>query len=355
MYKVSVIIPIYNVRNYLERTLQVVIDQKLKDIEIILINDGSTDGSEMICDQYAKNDTRVKVIHQKNCGVSYSRNRALDMANGKYVFFMDADDYIEEEMLLNLYELGEKNNSDLVICGFYFESNYLSRDKQLRIDKYCVNFPDSIYPSKEEFKKDFVQLWDKHLLYNVWNKLYRLDLIRQKSITFPKFNFGEDFEFNKSYLKECEKICITSNCYYHYIREREGSSTTKHIADLFNIRIREHENLIKYFEEFGVVSPDAEEFLARRYIERAIGCIENLFNNNPEMALIEKYAEVKRIITHKHTRNSLSTARPTSKKMKIMLVPVKIKSTLFSMFMGWVISNIRSLSPSFFTKLKQCR
>ena len=114
---ISIIIPVYNVEKYLNKCLNSVIEQTYKNIEVILIDDGSTDNSGKICDEYAKNDIRIKIIHQQNGGVSTARNNGLEHATGKYITFVDSDDYIEKEMIETMAKKIMKKNADIVICG----------------------------------------------------------------------------------------------------------------------------------------------------------------------------------------------------------------------------------------------
>ena len=118
MILVSIIVPVYNVEKYLERCLDSLINQTLKDIEIILVDDGSTDDSGNICDKYAKKDKRIKVIHKENGGLSDARNIGLSIANGRYLQFVDSDDFIHKQMIEILYNTIINNNADISICDF---------------------------------------------------------------------------------------------------------------------------------------------------------------------------------------------------------------------------------------------
>ena len=120
---ISVIVPVYNVKEYLSKCLETIINQTYNKLEIILIDDGSNDGSGKICDVYEKKDSRIKVIHKVNGGLSSARNDGIATANGAYIIFIDSDDYIEKTMIMDLYESAIKNNSDIVCCGKYIHKN----------------------------------------------------------------------------------------------------------------------------------------------------------------------------------------------------------------------------------------
>lgn len=124
--KVSIIVPIYNVEKYLDRCMESLLNQTLKDIEIIMVDDGSPDNCPKMCDEYAKKDSRVKVIHKRNAGLGEARNSGLKIISGKFVAFVDSDDFVELDMYEKLYTAAENMKSDTVYCGF---SKYLSNGK----------------------------------------------------------------------------------------------------------------------------------------------------------------------------------------------------------------------------------
>lgn len=130
--KVSVVIPIYNAEEYLNKCIDSILEQSLKEIEIILINDGSIDRSGEICDEYAMKDERIRVIHKVNEGVSRARNRGIVEASGKYIMFVDSDDYVNQEYCKCLYDLSEKYKNNLVICGFNMINNRGENVKKIK-------------------------------------------------------------------------------------------------------------------------------------------------------------------------------------------------------------------------------
>lgn len=355
MEKISVIIPVYNVLPYLQKALASVLRQNYADMQILLVDDGSTDGSGPLCDRIAEADRRVTAVHQENRGVSAARNRGLSLAAGKYVFFMDADDYAEPDMLQNMARAAELGQYDLVIAGFYYESCFANKANATRVQSYPVTFRRKAYFSREEFKTDFVELWDRNMLSNIANKLYRTELIEKNGLCFPGVDFGEDFGFNRRYLTLCSRIFVDERCYYHYIRERAGASTAKYKADLFTIRVGEHREMIRYFQEYGVTGPAPREFLARRHIERVVGCIENVFNNPEKRSFPAAYREIRAIIRDPYTVDAVKTARPRSRKMELMLLPVRRGDTFVAMLMGFFIHCIRKYRPDLFTRLKESR
>lgn len=207
---ISVIIPVYNVEAYLEMCVNSICRQTYQNLEIILVNDGSTDCSGLICDKLAQADNRIKVIHKKNGGLSSARNTGLDMAHGEFISFVDSDDTIHPKMMEVLLSLIK--NKDIAICGH----------QEVKID----------HPSKRimSLRKDETltqnELWHEifcRLNNAVWNKLYRKNLIG--CLRFSKeLLHGEDLIFNLNYLCVCKSGAINRTELYNYLK-REGSIT----------------------------------------------------------------------------------------------------------------------------------
>lgn len=216
---ISVIIPIYNVEKYLSRCLDYVINQTYSDLEILLVNDGSTDSSGFICDEYAKKDSRIVVIHQENKGTSIARNRGLDRAKGEFIGFVDPDDVISVHFYEILYNTLIKTNSDLILCNFqnFTHFNEIKEDNR------------SLYKSNEyngyNFIKNFTYKKDTVRYVVIWNKLYKRYLWDE--LRFPEnVKICEDeYVWYKTMFK-AHKICESDQVLYYYFK-RANSITNK--------------------------------------------------------------------------------------------------------------------------------
>ena len=200
--KISVIIPVYNVEDHLKQCLDSIISQTYKNLEIIIVDDWSTDNSGKICDEYAENDKRIKVIHQKNAGLSAARNTGLKVATWKYIWYIDSDDYIELDMYEKLYNLIENTKSDLAISNRYIGEKDGSRRKN-------TNFPNKkIINSNEALQYFYDSMY-------VWNKLYKKYII--KDLYFIETR-AQDVVYNFTIFKKIKKIACLNECknYYRY-------------------------------------------------------------------------------------------------------------------------------------------
>lgn len=347
---VSIILPIYNCQLFLEKNIISILKQTYKNFELILIDDGSTDNSREILKDFEKKDKRIKVIYKNNTGVSDTRNTGIKIAKGEFITFFDADDYVEKTFLEDTINIYKNYNVELVITGFFSE---IEGKNDNSFDK--INMETKIYKNMDEIKQDFVNMWDKQILYNVWNKLYLKSIIDKYEINFPKDNWGEDVEFNRKYLLNINSLYITQNCYYHYIRERKGAITNTYNEKIFDIRKKEFFEFNDYFEKFGISKEKYLEFSYRRYLERTLGCIENYFSKNCSLNFKEKYKKIKIIVKDEITRNALKKVNLTSKKTKIMIIPYKFNMILCTMLMGKILSIIKIRFPKIFNKLKNNR
>lgn len=215
---VSVIVPVFNVEGYLPRCLESIVSQTYKDLEIILVDDGSTDNSGSICDEYSDKDIRIRVIHQKNSGLPEARNSGLKVAKGDYIIMPDGDDALHPQMIEILYDLINSGDYDFSMC--YGEKIY-------NVDKIKERVRRPISASKDvELSRDsaIMNLWvlsQFQLQYGVvWNKLYKRDLI--EAIGYFVNTAAQDLEFNNRVFMYTSKVVLTTEQLYYYV-QRETS------------------------------------------------------------------------------------------------------------------------------------
>ena len=345
--KVSIIMPVYGVEDYVGKAIESILSQTYTNWEFFCVDDGTKDRSGEICDEYAKNDSRIIVIHKENGGAPSARNVAIDKAQGKYFYFMDSDDWTEPTMLEDMVKIAEENNSHLVVSGYYIDTYY--NDTEKFVQEQFVT--DKVYKNQQEFREDAHRLFDENLLYTPWNKLYLGDYIRDNKLYFPQ-TFWDDFPFNLSVIRDVERVAVTSKKYYHFIRKRAESETAKYRSDMFEKREEENAWLEDLYNYWNVNSKEVQEFLARRYVERIVGCIENVTNKNCTLSPAEKKSEIKKMISTDKVKNAVRIAQPNSGYMKAMLLPVKWNNATLAYFEGKIISNVKSKNTKVFAKLK---
>lgn len=229
MKLVTVIIPVYNAEEYLDRCIKSVINQSYKNIEIILVDDGSTDNSGSICDKYKDVDKRIKTIHKENAGVSEARNSGLEMASGYYINFVDADDYIDKDMIRKLVTAIENTKSEIAICNYYY-----NKSTNLENTMSVTNIMEKIL-SKKYFRG------------YVFNKLYKKELINK--IRFHSdIYIAEDLLFNCEYLLKCKKCSYLNEKLYYYC-DNKNSTLNKKINSKYLTIIDAYEKIEKIYKE----------------------------------------------------------------------------------------------------------
>lgn len=208
--KVSVIVPVYNAEKYLRRALNSLRMQTMQDFEIILINDGSSDHSSVICNEYVDVDCRFSVIHKQNAGVSAARQDGLERAKGEYVIHVDSDDWVEPNMLEELYKKAKQDNADIVICDYF---NNIGTKQTI-----CRQCPSSLEP-----KQVLIELFQQ-LHGSCWNKLARRVCYKQYGIEFPRcINYCEDLFTWVQFLSHKEvKVAYLNQAFYHYYDNPES-------------------------------------------------------------------------------------------------------------------------------------
>lgn len=210
---ISIIVAVYNIEEYLPRCVDSILAQSYRRLEIILVDDGSSDKSGELCDTYAGKDSRIKVIHKKNGGLSDARNAGMDLAQGEYIGFVDGDDWIDADMYRAMYEACEQNEAQAAVC------RYKQITRNGIIDASTGN---SVLLSKTEALEIYVCGDERYLIYNsVWSKLFARELVRD--MRFPVGKNSEDIMFTTKAFCHMERCVYLDTAYYNYVLDREGS------------------------------------------------------------------------------------------------------------------------------------
>lgn len=235
--KISIIVPVYNVEEYLVECLDSLINQTYKNIEIILVNDGSKDNSPKICDDYARKDNRIKVIHKENGGVSSARNTGIKNASGKYICFVDSDDIVLKCYVSRMYEQIKKYKVKYVIFGHSKNYSIIEENSKIKYNIHLIN---------KESKK-FSNLIIREKINSPYCKLFDLQHIKSNKLFFDeRVCIGEDFLFNMEYLKEIDQVCFSDEPIYWY---RKGM--TNSLSEKFNPN--KFDNLIYVINEVNYI------------------------------------------------------------------------------------------------------
>ena len=247
---VSIIVPVYNAAAHLERCVESLVQQNLENLEILMVDDGSNDGSAEICDYYSQRDSRVRAIHGPNFGPSHARNIGVRGSRGEFIQFVDADDFVDTGMSALLLGAQRSQNADLVIAGFEVIDDTTGSRAGYHLDEMRVL-------DRAQFLNCFHELRNAHLINSCWNKLYRASLIYSKGIEFcEELDFAEDALFNFSYMARSRSTIVLTETPYRYIRyATDDSLSRRYRPNMYEIARLEMEAMTELFvgSELGLL------------------------------------------------------------------------------------------------------
>lgn len=331
MAKVSIIVPVYNVEQYLHRGIESLLNQTLKDIEIILIDDGSKDNSGRICEEYSKTDKRIKFVSKINGGVSSARNEGIRISTGEYVAFMDPDDWVEPDMYENMYNQAKSTNSDSAICNYYVDNK----------DKYAINsMPiqadllegDSINQLLIRQMISGKDLESEYIMGSVWRIIVKNEVLEKNKIRFnTNIHLMEDFLFCIEVFLKSNKIFIDKNPYYHYIKN-SNSAMTKYRASIYD----EHKTVFYELRDILIKNnlyKNMELQMNLRYINMHISSIVNEVNVSSTLNEFQKIINIHNLCRDKKLKSILSNIDikqyKLRKKMSLMAIKYNISIYLY--------------------------
>ena len=290
---VSVIVPVYNVKEYLRQCLDSIINQSLKEMEIILVNDGSTDGSDEICKEYLAIDNRVKLINQKNAGLAAARQAGLDIAKGEYIGFVDSDDWLELSMYQEMYSVAKGNNADIVFCNvyrdeskkeqIYFNPGFYNREEMERVifPRLLANFDND--------KNECTIRWCN------WLRLYRKELIDKNNIKFDsRFRRCQDLPFTFECTIHANSYYYMGDRYLYHNRMNFDSLSKGYTKSMWELLKPWVEYLKKVVDEYKEY--DFSTQMGLRAVLTAFECADNETKPNNTRKLRERISTIKQIM-----------------------------------------------------------
>lgn len=296
MSKISVIIPIYNAEDFLSKSVESVLNQTLKDIELLLIDDGSTDNSGKICDEYALKDKRVKVYHQENSGVSAARNNGIKLAKGEYIAFVDSDDYINPDMLEKMYQKAIEAGSDIVMCDAVtvYDNNTKEPDTITQISKSRLLKHASFTPNLL-----------LEMAGSVWRCIYKKSLIIDNNITFPiGLKFSEDRIFNIYAFGFAKSVYYMKKAFYNRYINLKSAVHSFH-SDYFEMQKKARLETQKAIELAWENNEALKDAYLSQFIGGALMAINNYHYKTSPLSSKERRIAVKKLCQDELLRSSI--------------------------------------------------
>lgn len=298
---ISVVVPIYNVELYLKQCIESIIHQTYKNLEIILIDDGSTDKSKKICDQYVNIDKRIQVYHKKNSGLGLTRNYGMERATGKYIIFVDSDDYLDATAIKKLVDSTKNGEYDTIIGGFR------------RVNNKNKIISSVIYPNREFYDKEIQYELLPHMLGNsphnhdsikmsVWNNLFDMDIIRQQKLKFcsERKYISEDLVWDCTYFQYAHKVKLIDSSQYFY-RYNPHSLSNSYKKNKFQLSVNLYQYILSLIKEIGL-EEEAIHRLQKQFFINTRASIEQEKNNNSKAGI----QNISKICKNKTLKSAIS-------------------------------------------------
>lgn len=279
--KISIIVPIYNVEKYIRKCIESIINQTYKNIEIILVDDGSPDNCGKICDDFSQKDSRIKVIHKKNGGLSDARNKGSKIATGEYIMFVDSDDYIELTACEELYNIIIDSNADIVCYNFKKVDEFGKTIDNKKIYSQG-NTKKKISMSYKEAMID--NLYRRFIRYEAGSKIYATKIIQK--IEFPTNMLAEDFATFYKFLAEAKKIVFYDRCLYNYV-QRNGSIMAEKNLKLYLDMFITEKNIYKIMKNICNKYED-KSMLENRHFNNLVKIYAKIYNSTDKHNILVK-------------------------------------------------------------------
>ncbi|MBU3159398.1 glycosyltransferase family 2 protein [Clostridium frigoris] len=343
MVQISIIVPIYNGAKYIKECLEMIINQTFKDFELIIIDDGSTDNSKEMCTQYAKIDSRIKLISKENGGTWAARNRGIDESIGKYIIFLDCDDWYEDNLFEKMYENIKNNDVDLVISG---QTNVFV-DKNGEIIRKTTVLPNKHnFKTKDEILENYILLREEEIGDTLWNKIYKSEIIKKYNLKFENYKRGEDTIFNANYYQHINKCTVISEALYNYRIENANPVWLKYSESYLDIVSSENDTIVGKLKEWGKYNQVAMQYQATHFTYRIIEYFYRIAYSKSDLSLKSKFKEILKLLDNEEVRKNLDNSNVIGKFHKLLIKFMKSKNVLLILFLvriKLIYNNIKGL------------
>lgn len=338
MIKISVIIPAYNAEKTLSKAIDSVLAQSLNEIEIIVVDDGSTDSTRLIIESYG---SKVRtILKDNNEGLSAARNSAFDIANGEYVTYVDADDFVEPDFYASVIALA--NDADLVVSGAYHDALDDSGNVAVTTINKCEN--NLLLTSSEDILGFAADLDSKRLFAFTWNKLYKRKLLVDLGLEFKDRALIEDFVYNIELWPKLSSVSVTSIVGYHYVKFSSESLSLKYLPDFFSIMVNRYE-LMKSVSGLNHV-------VANVHIKHVVAGMVRLFMPKADLSFVKRCKVIKEILSHTSSIEAMENCRGDRAQERVTNFVFSTKCVILNYLFASAIYKMQTSRFKLFDRLK---
>lgn len=350
---ISVVMPIYNVEKHLRKAVESVKAQKIQDFEIILVDDCSPDGCPSLCEELAKEDDRIQVIHhEKNKGLSEARNSGLAVASGKYIWFMDTDDYVDADLFEKAEASVKENPAKVIVFGltedYYDQNDALHHSVEIKEKKRTFRRP-------EDLRKYVIRMEQKTLYGYAWNKFYDLDYLRQIGLQFEVVTLIEDILFNVKYFMDIDSMNVLDFSGYHYNKRMDNSLTSKFVPQYYELHRRRIDMIYQQYLYWNMCTDTVKAILAALYTRYIFSAIQRNCDKRAKMSFGTRRRWIKNVYQEELFQALIPYGKTNGKLLKIMLEVLKRRQVLAAQMIGRTIYICKEKLPLVFSVVKQKR
>lgn len=338
---ISIIIPVYNTQKYLARCIHSLLQQTYTNIEILLIDDGSTDNSYSLCQEFAVQDSRIVLYHQKNQGVSAARNKGISLASGDFIMFVDSDDYVDPTICQSLIDglnNSEYTDTQTVFCGYHFVH---SKNEHVVKTENVVPSSTSIW-NLEDFKKNYGPMLNSKILLSLWAKLFSAKVIKMQHLHFHEdLHIGEDLTFLQDYLLALPTINIAivqKPLYYYDVKEGSSLSSSFDFSRLEGSR-HLYQSMLDFCNHMGIFQNGAP-YASLYYFRSCSVFINQLMQHSDQLQFIQT------ILAFPETKQALKLVSATSAEGLYYTIAFRMPPLLLKQFIKlrqWIIRKLRRI------------
>ncbi|GCD10985.1 glycosyltransferase family 2 protein [Clostridium tagluense] len=330
MPQISIIVPIYNGAKYINKCIEMILNQTFKDFELIIINDGSTDNSVEMCNEYAKKDSRIRLISKENGGTWAARNIGIDVSSGKYIIFFDCDDWYENNLLQEMYKCIEEHQVDLVISG---QTN-VTVDASGKILRRTKVLPRKhFFETKDEILSNFILLRKEEIGDTLWNKIYKSEIIKKYDLKFENFKRGEDTVFNANYYDHIDRCIVLDDAFYDYRIEKANPVWLKYSENYLNVILEENITLINKLEQWGKYDDKAIEYQANHFIYCIIEYLYGIAYAKNHLNFKNKCEKIEALLNDEGVIEYLDNCNVIGKLSRLIVKYMKLKNVVLVLFL----------------------
>lgn len=346
---VSVIVPAYNAEKTVGKTLDSLLGQTLKNIEILVVDDGSKDATRQVISQYVQKDSRVRLLPKDiNEGLSAARNTGAAQAQGAYIGFVDSDDWCEPDMFEKMYQASAK--ADVVVSGFFHDS--LDDDGNLVVQTLDQTGENAVVSERKDIISWAAKLDGKRLFAFTCNKIYKTQFFRDTGVLFEKQTLIEDYLFNCKIWGKIQKLSMVDGAYYHYIKFSKEALTQKFLPDYFEIINKRYVLMRDMFEKEGLFSGEAREIICNMHVKHVLAGMVRNFNTKSNYTAAQRKAKIKEMLDDANCRQAMQFAVGKRKQEKVSNFIFKTRSVFLNYLFAKLIFKMQNSKSKLFDKLK---